>query len=129
MSELETLMARASTTIRSAQLLLSEGDFDGSVSRSYYAMFYAAEALLLTKDLKFSSHRSVISLFGEHFVRTGIFETEMGRRLSKTFEKRLLSDYSYAPQLGEEEARQALDWANQLVEQIREYLSKRGDLK
>jgi uncharacterized protein (UPF0332 family) len=129
MREVETLMARAYRTIRSAELLLSEGDFDGSVSRSYYAMFYAAEALLLTKDLKFSSHRSVISLFAEHFVRTGIFQREMGRRFSKTFEKRLLSDYSYAPQLGEEEARQTLGWANQFVEQIREYLSKADDLK
>jgi len=73
MKEIETLIQRAERAIKSAELLLKEGDVDTSVSRSYYAMFYVTEALLLTRELKFSSHRSVISLFGEHFVKTGIF--------------------------------------------------------
>ena len=41
--------------IKSAELLPDEGDFDTSISRAYCAMFYATEALLLTKDLKFCS--------------------------------------------------------------------------
>jgi len=58
-------------------------------------MFYATEAVLLTKKLNFSSHKSVISLFGEHFIKTGIFESDMGKILSKSFEKRMVGDYSY----------------------------------
>jgi len=74
MKEIKSLMERAKISINSANLLLKEGDSDSSVSRSYYAMFYATEAVLLTKGLKFTSHRSVISLFGQHFVKTGIFK-------------------------------------------------------
>ena len=128
MREIETLMNRAKKTLTSAELLLNEGDFDSSVSRSYYAMFYAAEALLLTKELKFSSHRSVISLFGEHFIKTGIFKPELGKKLSKTFEKRLVGDYSFAPQVDEETAREIVSWAKEFIKEINGYLSK-GDFE
>ena len=83
MKEIETLIQRAERAAKSAELLLKGGDFDSSVSRSYYAMFYATEALLLTKELKFSSHRSVISLFGEHFIKTGIFTFSQIPRITK----------------------------------------------
>lgn len=122
-------MQRAKRAITSAELLLNDGDFDTSASRSYYAMFYAAEALLLTKDLKFRSHRSVISLFGEHFIKTGVFKPEMGKKLSKTFEKRLLGDYSFAPHIDEADAKEILDWAKEFFKKIEEYLRKEGYTK
>ncbi len=73
MKEVESLIRRAEKSIGSAEFLIEKVDFESAISRSYYAMFYATEALLLTENLKFSSHKSVISLFGEHFVKTGIF--------------------------------------------------------
>ena len=50
---------KADRYLRSAELLLKDGDFDSCVSRCYYAMFYSPEAILLTKDLKASSHKGV----------------------------------------------------------------------
>jgi len=129
MKEVKTLIQRAERAIKSAELLLNEGDFDTSVSRSYYAMFYATEVLLLTRDLKFSSHKSVISLFGEHFIKTGIFKPEMGKRLGKAFEKRLLGDYSFAPEVEESEANEGLSWAKEFVKDIKDYLVKEGYLR
>jgi uncharacterized protein (UPF0332 family) len=40
--ESASLMRRAERYLRSADLLLREGDYESSVSRSYYAMFFAA---------------------------------------------------------------------------------------
>ncbi len=48
-------------------------------------MHFAAEALLLTKDLSFSSHGGVISAFGEHYIKTNILPKEMGRELNRAF--------------------------------------------
>jgi uncharacterized protein (UPF0332 family) len=124
MKEIKSLIQRAKKYIKSAEILLKEEDFDSSVSRSYYSMFYATEAVLLTKKLDFSSHKSVISLFGRYFVKTGIFKPEMGKRLSKTFEKRLVGDYSFAPQVNKEEAKEVLSWAKKFVMDIEKYLSK-----
>lgn len=124
MNETELLMEKASTSVSSAKLLLGDGFFDYTVSRSYYAMFYAAEAILLTKELKFSSHRSVISLFGEHFVKTGTFQPIFGKRLSEAFKNRLVGDYSYTSKIDEETAKDTLDWAEEFVEEIDNYLKK-----
>lgn len=56
MNEINELIKRAKKYLNSAELLLENEDFDSSVSRSYYAMFFATEAVLLTKQLEFSSH-------------------------------------------------------------------------
>ena len=52
--EIEALIIKAERSVRIARSLLSSGDYDFSVSRAYYAMFYCAEALPPTKDLRFS---------------------------------------------------------------------------
>jgi uncharacterized protein (UPF0332 family) len=49
MTEIESLVARSTKYLHSAELLLDNGDYESSVSRSYYAMFYCVQALLLTK--------------------------------------------------------------------------------
>ena len=95
MNEIESLIQRAKRALASAELLIREGDLEGAVSRSYYAMFYAAEAILLTKNLNPSSHKGVITLFGEHFVKAGIFPKEMSKRFKNSFDRRLVGDYSF----------------------------------
>ena len=52
-------------------------------SRVYYAMFYSVEALLLTEGISVSSHKGVISVFGERFIKTGIFVKRMAGYLEK----------------------------------------------
>jgi len=56
--EIQKLVKRALRYIKSAEMLLEDVDFESSVSRTYYAMFYCAEAALLTKKLSFSSYSS-----------------------------------------------------------------------
>lgn len=47
--------------VYAATLLLDAGYAGFSTSRSYFAMFYVAEALLLGKDLSFSKYSAVIA--------------------------------------------------------------------
>lgn len=65
-------MARARATLEEATLLLERGMLVGALNRVYYAAFYAARALLATRQLDSSRHGGVISLFQEHFVRTAL---------------------------------------------------------
>lgn len=95
MNETVALIQKAQRYIKSAELLSKDGDNESAVSRIYYAMFYCAQAVLLTENLTFSSHKGVLSAFGEHFVKTGIFHKDMGRNLNRAFEKRQISDYEY----------------------------------
>jgi uncharacterized protein (UPF0332 family) len=104
MTETLALIEKAKRYLKSAEILLEDGDFESSTSRTYYAMFYAAEAALLTKEMAFSSHKGVISAFGEHFIKTGILPKEMGRELNRAFEKRQIGDYEYTFVISKEEA-------------------------
>lgn len=112
-------LARAERYLASAQLLLEDGDPASSVSRTYYAMFFAAEAALLTKQLAFSSHKAVISAFGEHFVKTGRLPASMGRDLSRAHAERLASDYDAAPTLTPEAAAELLAAGRAFVTRVR----------
>ena len=57
MKEIEDLIQKAKRYLRTAELTLKDGDYDSCVSRCYYAMFFMAEALLFTEELKASSHK------------------------------------------------------------------------
>jgi uncharacterized protein (UPF0332 family) len=129
LNEISLLIARADRAIKSAELLLQETDYDSSISRSYYAMFYMTEAVLLTKKLKFSSHKSVIMLFNQNFIKAGIFNPITGRRLSKTFEKRLLSDYSIESQITREDAYESVQWVKEYIDEITNYLKENDYIK
>ncbi|MBL7086627.1 MAG: HEPN domain-containing protein [Candidatus Cloacimonetes bacterium] len=124
--KIKKLIKRAYQSLKSAKLLMENNDFDSSVSRSYYAMFYSAEAVLLTKNLRFSSHKSVISLFGQHFVKTEIFPSELGKNINKIYDKRLTGDYSFEPVINRTTAEKSLIRAEYFVERIEEYLEKEG---
>lgn len=72
MNEAGDFIGKAEKFLSTARQALSTEDYDSCVSRCYYAMFFVAEAALLTKNLNASSHKGVISLFGEHFIKTPV---------------------------------------------------------
>ena len=59
------------------ELCMREIAFESAANRIYYAVFHAVSALLISAGLSVKSHRGVMALFGEHFVRTGIFKSLM----------------------------------------------------
>jgi len=122
--EIKGMLAKARRYLASAKLLCQAGDFDSAVSRLYYAMFFGAEALLLTQGKTFSSHRAVIAAFGEHFIKSGFFPKEMHRWLHRAFEKRQISDYEYMSGITETEAMELQGKAEQFIEKIDEIINQ-----
>ncbi len=124
MNEIRSLVERSKKYLRSSRMLFDAGDNESSVSRTYYAMFYCAEAILLSKEMSFSSHGGVISAFGKFFVKTDIFPREMGRELNRAFEKRQLGDYACTFVISREEADQILEKGREFVERVIHYLEE-----
>ena len=56
-------------------------------------MFYAAVALLATRDLSSSRHSGVIALFHEHFVKSGAFPRVLAHTLGQALDIRTDTDY------------------------------------
>ena len=87
------LLDEARRSIEAAELLASRGFHGYAASRSYYAMFYIAEAFLLAKDLSFTRHSAVISAFGQHCAKTGVVPEESHKHLIEAMELRQAGDY------------------------------------
>jgi len=98
------LLKKARDSLRAARLLLGEDLYDFAVSRSYYAMFYVAEALLLGEGLTFSKHSSVIAAFGQRFAKPGRVPPEFHRYLIEGHDSRNTGDYDIASGLTSKEA-------------------------
>jgi len=96
-AELEALarhrLARAREAFEEGEHLLTKGGLMGAVNRFYYAAFHAARALLAIRQVDSSSHSGVISLFQQHFVRTGHISVDGAKALPRSFEKRQKTDY------------------------------------
>mgnify|MGYP000346425449 CR=1 FL=1 len=117
------LLDKAERNIKVVEKLIKDNELEIAVSRLYYAMFYCAEALLLSKNLSFSSHKSVIVNFGKEFVKTGIFDEKFHKVLKNAFEDRQEADYEFAEfQLSE--VKKYLDLAKKFLNETKKYLSE-----
>lgn len=86
-------MEQARTAIDDAQFLLDGNRSpQGIVNRAYYAMFYAALALLQKIGKVPSKHVGVVSLFDTEFVAKGVFPRDLSRNFHRAFELRQVSD-------------------------------------
>jgi uncharacterized protein (UPF0332 family) len=105
-----------------ARRLLEAGDHDFAVSRAYYAMFYVARALLLSRDIRRSKHSGVLAAFASEFVRTGELPAELFALLRAGFEDRGESDYELAA-ISEDQARAGIEGAQRFVRAVVERLA------
>jgi uncharacterized protein (UPF0332 family) len=119
----EKFLEKASRSVEAAERLTKYGDAEFAVGRAYYAMFYAAEALLSENELRFRKHAGVHRAFAQQFVKNGMLDQKYHRWLVAAFSKRITGDYGIDSELTAEDAvvliRQARDFlkaATQLLE-------------
>jgi len=104
---------------------LKDDDPDFAVARAYYAMFYAAEALLVDQGLRFRKHGAIHAAFGEQFIKGGILDAKFHRWLLDAFDKRIQADYGIDVALTAEDALATLRQAEQFLAAVRQHLEPR----
>ncbi len=82
-------------------------------------MFYAAKALLSTRNIYPKAHKGVISKFGLEFVKKGFVEDVYGRALSHAKDRREMADYDIKKNLKKEEAEQIIKDAKNFLKRIK----------
>jgi len=109
--------------LRDAQLLSVNGGSPVSVvNRAYYAVFYAALAMLVTANVEPGKHSGVLAKFDQLFVRQGIFSKEMSRILHHAFDMRQAGDYQKSRIVTQEQASDVLKSAEEFVKTVEEKL-------
>ncbi len=127
-TQIELYMDQAWAALQQSRDNLGLGHYNVTISRAYYAMFYAATALLASQGISRSKHSGVHSAFGQYFVKPGLIEPEYSRMLANTFRLRLDSDYEVSLTPNKTSAQDTLRYAEQFVERAVTYLQQEGDL-
>lgn len=102
--------------MRAVERLFLDGEYEGSVSRAYYAMYHAARAALSMVDVFPKTREGVVSEFGREFVLAGIFQKELGRNLAEAKAAGETYEYSVAVTAGKSEVEMILSNASWFCE-------------
>ena len=123
MNEYKKLLSLSLEELEIAALLLDREHYRTCLSRSYYSIYYATQALLLSQNLDASTHKGTIRLFGQYFVKTGQFSSEFAKILSDAYELRQLSDYDADFTGTLAEAERILEQAKTFVAEVEQLLN------
>ena len=113
---------RARRYLDTAALLIEEGDFESSVSRAYYAMFYVARALLEQDGITPKTHSGLRNQFGLHFIKTGNLPERFAAMLNDAEELRTLAEYAEERVISREDAKTTLHDAEAFVDPLSQRL-------
>jgi len=102
--------------LKESEHLFSGGFNNGTVGRAYYAMFHAATAALLTKDIERTSHHAIISAFGEFIAKPGILDEKFHKYIREAFTLRNDCDYLAPFEAEKSQASTTLERAKEFVE-------------
>ena len=83
----------AEETLQSARTEYEAGLLHGAINRAYYAVFYAATALLVERGLHFKKHAGVRAALHRELIKTGVLVAEMGALYDRLFADRQRGDY------------------------------------
>ena len=115
--------------------------YSGAISHAYYSIFYAAKAILLTKNIKTSApevHKKTYEAFKEQFVDSGIIDIELlniykkmivrADELLQIFKdekwKRGHFTYKTIPQANKEPAEESVNNASKFIKNIKVIIEK-----
>jgi uncharacterized protein (UPF0332 family) len=119
-------LEKAFRSVQAAERLTKVADAEFGVGRAYYAMFYAAQALLNEKGLRFRKHAGVHSAFAEQFVKSGLIDKRYHRWLLAGFSKRITADYGIEAELTLEDATLLIGQAREFLGAAKTFLEKKG---
>jgi uncharacterized protein (UPF0332 family) len=112
-------LKRANNALSASEALFSKELFDDAISRAYYAMFYAAKALLIRDGfISGSKHSAVVAAFGREYAKTGKIEPRYHQMLIEGFEWRQKADYDVFWHADRQTAQGCIEDASNFILQI-----------
>lgn len=117
---------KANKKLEVAEKLLKSGDYEDAVSRAYYAVFHATQALLLTEGERAETHKGIVTLFGLLFVKTGKFSKNIGKYLANLKDDRESGDYEVFSYVDKETAEMAISESKEFLKETKLYLEGLG---
>lgn len=116
---------RATDELDTSALLLKNKKFRKSLNCSYYSIFHATRALLLTDNIQRSKHSGLISEFIRQYIATGKMDKKYSKIIKNAEKIRIDSDYKFFYVVSKSEAEEQLENARRFVSEITGYLKNK----
>lgn len=117
-------MEKADFALEDANQLSAWRRWSAAANRLYYAVYYAATALLINQGYITRTHTGMITQVSVHFVKTGILSREDGRLIRKLFELRQEADYDDFMDADEADINEYLPQVEALIGKIKSLIDK-----
>jgi uncharacterized protein (UPF0332 family) len=122
--EVGKYLAKAEHAIEVAEDLIESGHAPDAASKVYYAMFYAAQALLKSEGIDVVKHSAVESAVGYYFAKPGRIEKRYHRMLINARKVREKADYDIEEEVVEPVASLKREEGRAFLKAIREILGR-----
>jgi len=123
--EVRKYLAKAEHALLVAEDLMRDGHAPDAASKIYYAMFYAAQALLKSEEVEVVKHSAVEAAFGYHFAKAGRIDPKFHKMLMSARKIREIADYDIDEEIVEPVASLKLEEGRAFLAAIRELLGAR----
>ncbi len=124
LKEVALYIENADESLNVAQLNLDNDFYTAAINRAYYAIFYAANALLATKKLARSKHSGVLAAFRKHFIKAGLLPADLSDIYGQIMDDRHESDYEIILATSKEDAETDVHQARQFVDRVKTWLRR-----
>lgn len=122
--EIKGYLQKAEHALEVAGELLKAGYAPDAASKVYYAMFYAAQALLKSEGINVVKHSAVESALGFHFAKRGRIDPKYHRMLIDARRIRETVDYDLEEEIVEPVASLKVEEGRDFVDAIKTLLIK-----
>ena len=117
-------LSRAKEELEMAKQSLQNNFLRVSLSNSYYSIFHAVRALFSLEGINSKTHKGVIYLFNNHFIKKNLLSLRMLEILSEAFEMRLDADYEDFYVVTREETLEQIENAEYFLNEIVIFIKK-----
>lgn len=121
-------LEKAFATLDEAKKIFDIHLYNLTANRLYYAVYYAATALLLNKDLSSHTHRGSMTLFHLHFVKTNILSVNDGSLFRQLFGMRHEGDYEDFIDFEKEDVEPIFPLVQNFLEKIQALISSKEEI-
>jgi uncharacterized protein (UPF0332 family) len=120
--EVRKYLEKSDHALLVAEVLSKSGHAPDAASKTYYAMFYAAQALLKSEGIDVIKHSAVESAFGYYFAKPGRIDPRYHKMLINARRVREIADYDIDEEIVEPEATLKLEEGRAFLAKILELL-------
>ncbi|KZX14469.1 HEPN domain protein [Methanobrevibacter filiformis] len=108
--------------LKVSELNFNNKFYADSINRSYYAVFHAANALLIKKGIFAKTHSGTIREFGLEYIINDNFNKEIGKFFNSLEKDREKADYDYSYNATKNKAKKDLYNAKRFIEECKHFL-------